>query len=327
MPTVLVTPETLFHAPGRYRELLLSSGFEVRYPPKGLLWSEAETIGALSGAAAVIAAGEPYTERVLRSLPGLRVIARMGVGYDRVDVEAATRSGVVLAVTATTNHEAVAEVALALILALGKRIVKVNREVREGIWSRTPPEPLRGKTLGLVGVGRIARSLAKRAAALRMNLLGHDRYPDPAAARACGVELVDLDTLLGRSDYVSLHAPLTPETRGFIDRGVFSRMKPGSVLINTARGGLVVEEDLYQALRSGHLSGAGLDVFCEEPTPVTNPLLSLENVIALPHQAGVDALSREEMAAESAQNIIDLHQGRWPEPAIVNRSLGAGWKW
>jgi phosphoglycerate dehydrogenase-like enzyme len=327
MPTVLVTPETLFHAPGRYLELLHSAGFEVHYPPRQPLTGEAETIVALEGAAAVIAGGEPYTERVLRSLPGLRVIARMGVGYDRVDVEAATRSSVVLAVTATTNHEAVAELALALILALAKRIVKRNQEVREGIWSRTPPEPLRGKTLGLLGVGRIARSLAKRAAALRMNLLGHDKYPDPAAARAHGVELVELDALLGRSDYLSLHAPLTPETRGFIDRRVLSRMKPGSVLINTARGDLVVEEDLYEALRSGHLAGAGLDVFCEEPTPVTNPLLRLENVIALPHQAGVDALSREEMAAESAQNIIDLHQGRWPEAAIVNRSLRSDWKW
>lgn len=187
--------------------------------------------------------------------------------------------------------------------------------------------PLRGRTLGLIGMGRIGKSVALRAAQFRLRLIAYDPFPDDAFARSHGIELVDLNTLLAQADYVTLHLPLTPATKGLINRETLARMKRGGLLINTARGGLVVEEDLMNALRSGHLAGAGLDVFNQEPASSTNPLLQLENVLVTPHVAGVDDQSCADMAAQAAQNIIDLYQGRWPEGSIINADIQPGWQW
>jgi phosphoglycerate dehydrogenase-like enzyme len=160
-----------------------------------------------------------------------------------------------------------------------------------------------------------------------MRLLAYDLVPDLAVAEVSGIELVGLDTLLAQADYVSLHLPLTPSSRGLINRETLSRMKPGSFLLNTSRGGLVVEEDLIAALHSGHLAGAGLDVFLQEPPPVGNRLLELENVVVTAHMAGVDTQSSIDMAVKAAQNIIDLHRGIWPQDSIVNPAVGHTWHW
>jgi D-3-phosphoglycerate dehydrogenase/(S)-sulfolactate dehydrogenase len=240
------------------------------------------------------------------------------VGYDRVDVPAATRHRVAVAITPTANHECVAEHAMALLLAVTRQIVGHHADVLRGDWTRRVMLPLRGRTLGLVGLGRIGRSMALRARGFRMNLLAYDEFPNRAFAEEHQIRLVDFPTLLAESDYVTLHAPLTPATHGLMNARTFAQMKPGALLINTARGGLVVEADLVDALRRGQLGGAGLDVFEQEPTPVDNPLLSLPNVVASPHYAGGDVLSNQEMATESARNIVALFRGEWPEGAIVN---------
>jgi phosphoglycerate dehydrogenase-like enzyme len=186
--------------------------------------------------------------------------------------------------------------------------------------------PLRGRTLGLIGLGRIGRSVALRAAQFRMRLLAYDSAPDLEFARTSAIELVDLDTLLAEADYVSLHLPLTASSSGLINRATLSKMKPGSFLLNTSRGGLVVEEDLISALQSGHLAGAGLDVFQQEPPPVENPLLELENVVVTAHMAGVDIQSSIDMAVKAAQNIIDLYHGLWPQDSIVNSAVRQSWR-
>jgi D-3-phosphoglycerate dehydrogenase len=159
-----------------------------------------------------------------------------------------------------------------------------------------------------------------------MRLLAYDSAPDLAFARTFAIELVDLDTLLAEADYVSLHLPLTASSSGLINRATLSRMKPGSFLLNTSRGGLVVEEDLVSALQSGHLAGAGLDVFRQEPPPIENPLLQLENVVVTAHMAGVDIQSSIDMAVKAAQNIIDLYQGLWPQDSIVNSAVRQSWR-
>jgi phosphoglycerate dehydrogenase-like enzyme len=146
-------------------------------------------------------------------------------------------------------------------------------------------------------------------------------------ARTHGVELVDLDTLLVEADYVTLHVPLAPSTKGLISRKTLSRMKPGSFLVSTSCGGLVVEEDLLAALQSGHLAGAGLDVFSQEPPSPDNPLLRLENVLVTPHMAGVDIQSSIDMAVQAAQNMVDLYHGHWPEDSIVNPAIRSSWHW
>jgi phosphoglycerate dehydrogenase-like enzyme len=176
-------------------------------------------------------------------------------------------------------------------------------------------------------MGRIGQSVVVRAAQFRPRLIAYDPVPDVTFARTHSVELVDLDTLLAEADYVTLHLPSTPSTIGLINRKTLSQMKPGSFLVNTSRGGLVVEEDLLVALRSGHLAGAGLDVFAQEPPSRENPLFRLDNVLVTAHMAGVDVQSSMDMAVQAAQSIIDLQQGRWPHQTVVNSALRPAWQW
>lgn len=331
MPVVLITPEAMREKPAPYVTMLREAGFEVRYPKNPVFTrghcSVAETIDELSVADAVVAGGEVFSKDAMAALPKLRVIARSGVGYDKVDVSAATALGKILTITPTANHEAVAEHAFALIFDFAKSIAANDRGMRAGKWPNYLTRPVRGQTLGLLGLGRIGRSTAIRGAALGMNVIATETRPDPDFIAKQGVELVELDELLSRADFLSLHCPLNSETRGMVNRNLFAKMKKGSVLINTSRGGLVVEADLIDALRSGHLAGAGLDVFEQEPTDPNNPLFQMDNVVLSPHIAGTDTLAMENMGIEAAQCIITLSRGGWPDGAVVNSELQGRWKW
>ncbi len=331
MPTVVVSGDNPNDANGPAVRLLEGRGFDVRVVDDVLFGqgnrSDEGEIEYLKGANGVVAWGERYPAAVIEALPDLRVIARMGVGFDKVDLKSASERGVVVTVTPNSNHEAVAEHALAFIMSLAKLIVIGNKRMREGEWPSGPGKALRGSTLGIVGLGRIGRSLAVRAVAMRMRVIATELYPDREFVAEHGIELVDLDTLLESSDYVSLHCPLNDETRGFVNKTLLESMNPNGVLINTARGGLVVEDDLHDALKSGQIAGAGLDVFKEEPTNPNNPLYELDNVIVSAHVAGNDELSLVEMGLEAAQNIIDLHDGKWPGGSVVNRDLEGRWSW
>lgn len=330
-PVVLITPEPFFHVRGTWVEHLEAAGLAVRYPEDTRFCqgncSPQETIRGMQGVAAVISGGDRFTAEVIAGLPDLRVIARAGVGYDRVDVPAATAHGIPVTITPTANHEAVAEAAIALVFALAKQIVPNDARTRSGAWAKGPTRPVRGQTLGILGLGRIGRSCALRARALGMHVLATEAYPDTAFVEQHAIELVPLEALLARSDYLTLHCPLNDTTRGMCNRSLFQRMKPGSALINTARGGLVVEADLLEALRSGHLSGAGLDVFEQEPATRDNPLFRLENLVLSPHVAGIDEYSLRDMAIESADCIIRLARGEWPTGAVVNDELRSTWQW
>lgn len=331
MPAVLITPEAMLHRPAAYVDVLQSAGFEVQYPndptfTRGL-HSEQETIAQLAGCDAVLAGGEVLTRRVLQELPRLRVIARAGVGYDRVDVAAATERRIAVTITPTANHEAVAEQTLALLFAVAKSVLTNDRHSRAGRWPMQATEPIRGATLGVVGLGRIGRSTALRGRALGMHVVATEAFPDRTFISQNGIELLELDDLLARSDYVSLHCPLNEQTQGMFNRALFAKMKRGSVLINTARGKLVVESDLLEALQSGHLRGAGLDVFEQEPPSPSNPLFQLENVVFSPHIAGSDHKSQLDMGIEAAECIIRLQRGEWPTGAVVNDVLRKDWQW
>lgn len=331
MPTALITPESMLHKPAPYVDILRGGGFDVRYPQNALLargiLSQEETIRELADVDAVIAGGEFFSPAVIQALPKMRVIARAGVGYDRVDVPAATARRVAVTITPTANHEAVAEQAFALILACAKDLVIGHKSLLAGQWRRDLTEPIRGKTLGLLGLGRIGRSTALRGIAMKMKVIACEKFPNLDFVKKNGIELVSFDDLLARSDYLSLHCPHCDETDGIINKTTLAKMKPGSTLINTARGRLVVERDLVEALQSGHLRSAGLDVFEDEPPAKDNPLFALENVVLTPHLAGNDWLSLENMGIECAQNIVALHQNRWPEGAVVNEELRGSWKW
>lgn len=331
MPSVLITPEGLLDRPGKYQHILTDGGLDHSRPKnrqlaRGLL-SQEETIDEMRGFAGVIAGGEIFSPAVLNALPDLRVIARCGVGFDRVDIPAATERGIAVTITPTANHEAVAEQAITLLFAVAKSLVKYDQKMRQGGWREGLLKPVRGSVLGVFGLGRIGRSMARKSLGLGMRVIAHDAYPDTAFAEEHSVELVDFDTLLAQSDYVSIHAPLNEHTEGLFNREVFAKMKAGSVLLNTARGPLVKEADLVEALQSGHLSGAGLDVFEQEPTPAKHPLFELDNVALSPHVAGLDERAQDDMANEAADCIVKLSRGEWPEGAVVNNELKGSWKW
>lgn len=327
MPHVAITTTPLFKQPGPHLDVLRQAGFEIVYPPHPELATEAETADALVQADAVLAGSDVYSDGALARLPKLKVISRMGVGFDRIDVAAATRRGVAVTITPTANHESVAEHTWALILAIARELGENDRQIRSGTWQRKPLFPLRDRTLGLIGLGRIGRSVAVRAGGFRMKVIAYDPIIKPESAAPLGITLVPLPELLSRSDFVSLHLPMSDETRGLICRHTLAQMKPGSFLINTARGGLVVEEDLLEALRSGHLAGAGLDVLAKEPPPKDHPFFSLPNVILTSHNAGGDSQSILDSSLAAAQNIVDLYQGRWPAESMVNPAVKDCWKW
>jgi D-3-phosphoglycerate dehydrogenase / 2-oxoglutarate reductase len=327
MLNVLIGPAPLRHTPGPYRDLLTSAGFTPIDLEGSHNLSEGELRKALPHTDAMIAGGELLTDEMLALAPRLRVIARTGVGYDTVDVAAATARRIVLTITPGTNHDSVAEHTFALLLALLRRIAVNDKSIRAGAWDRTIVAPARGKTLGLVGMGRIGRAVAVRALAFGMPVIAYDTVADAAFDARHGIKRRTLDELLAEADVVSLHVPLTDATRGMINRKFLARMKPGSYLINTARGALVVENDLLASLESGHLAGAGLDVLNDEPPRPDNPLFRLPTVVLSPHMGGIDSQAMDEMAQKAAECVVALHQGRWPADCVVNGELAPGWTW
>jgi phosphoglycerate dehydrogenase-like enzyme len=326
MPKVLIAPMTLAGLQGPFLQALREAGFEPVYPARAEQLLEEELLPILHGISAAVAGSEPYTARVLAANPALRVIARVGVGYDAVDVPAATEHGVAVAIAPNTNQDAVAEHTFALLLGLTKRLVDQHAGVKAGGWPRGVNLPLRGRTLGVAGLGRIGKAVALRGEAFGMPLLAYEPFPDTAFAQAHRVTLVPFERLLAESDFLTLHLPLTPASRHLINRAALARMKPTAFLVNTARGGLVCEADLLEALRARQIAGAALDVFEEEP-PGKNPLFEFDNVLLTPHAAGQDLQSRDDMALSAAQAIVDLSRGRWPAEKVVNPEVRAKFKW
>jgi phosphoglycerate dehydrogenase-like enzyme len=327
MPSVLIGPYLLRNAPGRFRDILIEAGFEPIDPKAGPALSREELLPYLPRIDALIAGGERMTPELFALAPRLRAIARTGVGYDLIDMASATEHRVAVTITPGTNQESVAEQTMALLLALARRIPSNDRLVHEGGWDRSLVTPVRGKTLGLVGMGRIGRAVAVRAKAFCMELVAFDTVLDAEFDRQWGIRRLSLPELLAASDVVSLHLPLTEATRGMVDRDFLGRMRPGSYLINTARGGLVVESDLREALISGHIAGAGLDVLNHEPPEPGNPLVGLPNVVLSPHIAGTDLQSMREMAEMASTSIVELYHNRWPGECIVNQELRESWSW
>jgi D-3-phosphoglycerate dehydrogenase / 2-oxoglutarate reductase len=327
MPKVLITPAPLAGLEGQHLKVLREAGFETVFPPVARQLTEEELLQQLRGIKATIAGSEPYTPRVLQAHPDLRVIARAGVGYDAVNLEAATANATAVTIAPGTNQDSVAEHTFALILALAKNLISQHQGTRSGTWPRQANLPLRGRTLGIAGLGRIGKSVAIRGAAFAMKLLAYEPFPDHAFVKQYGVELVSMDRLLAEADYLTLHMPLTPESRQVLNRQSLARMKPTAFLVNTARGGLVNEPDLTEALRAKRLAGAAIDVFEEEPPPRNHPLFALDNVVFTPHSAGVDLQSRDDMALSAARSIVALSKGQWPAEQIVNPEVKARFRW
>ncbi len=325
-PKILIAPSHLPEIESIYGPALAGLNAELVYPKRPAQMTEAELLDQLPGCVASLAGSEPYTRRVIEvaAKAGLKILARAGVGYDGIDVQAATDHGVVVTYAPGTNHEAVGETALMLMLNLAKSFVLQHAQIAAGKWPRRAYQPLRGRTLGVIGLGRTGKATTTRARAFGMTVLATDPVQDTAFAATHAVEFVGLDDLLRRSDYVSLHVPLTPVTRKLINAETLRLVRPTSYLVNCSRGEVVDEAALLEALTTRRLAGAGLDVFEHEP-PGDNPLTKLDNVVLTAHTAGVDWQSRNDMARVPAECIAALMTGGWPSECVVNGELRGTW--
>jgi phosphoglycerate dehydrogenase-like enzyme len=290
---------------------LTRAGLSVRLEPKSKDRTPAEVQRLVADAAAAIVSTDPFDADVLRASPRLRVIARVGIGVDSIDLDAATECGIAVTVTPGANESTVADHTIALMLAALRRISEHDAGVRDGRWNRTgdhAPWVLSGATVGLIGYGRIGRLVRQRLEGFAVDVLVSDpvQPDDPTVAN------VSLRELLAASDVVSLHAPLLASTHGLLGAAELALMRPHAVLVNTARGGLCEEPALVDALGHGRLRAAALDVFEQEP-PRSSRLLSLPNVVVSPHNAGLSVQSIEEMTRRATASVIDVLVGRRPE--------------
>jgi phosphoglycerate dehydrogenase-like enzyme len=302
------------------REALAQQGIELVIapgPPRRL--TEAELIELLPGCIGALAGMDAYTERVFATVPSLRIVARIGVGYDRVDVDAATRHGVWVTITPGANHRTVADATFCAILALARRFVEQVNDTRAGNWNRLLGVDVCGKTLGIIGTGRIGREVAKRARGFDMRILVYDIAPDERWAAEAGATYVSLPTLMAEADFITLHAPNTPQTRGIICAETLRYCKPTAFLINTARGELIDDQALLDALNAGRLAGAALDVFLEEPPdalPLAQQLIRHPKVLPTPHTAGLTVESVDRMIDQALRNILAVVRGERPPDAV-----------
>jgi D-3-phosphoglycerate dehydrogenase / 2-oxoglutarate reductase len=255
----------------------------------------------------VVRSETKVTAEIMESAERLRVVGRAGVGVDNIDVPAATTRGIVVMNAPDGNTITTAEHTIALLVSLARNVAQANSSVKAAHWERKRfiGAELRGKTLGIIGLGRIGRAVATRAAALGMKIVAHDPFISVEQTRDVEVETAPLDEVLSRADFLTIHTPLTPETRGLINAAAIEKMKRGARIINCARGGLVDEGALYQAIKAGKIAGAALDVFEQEPPPANHPLLQLDEVIATPHLGASTTEAQEAVAITVAEQMRD----------------------
>jgi D-3-phosphoglycerate dehydrogenase len=294
--------------------------------------SREDAIAAVRGADVVMIGGFPVDAAMIGAMDQARAICGFGHGFEGVDLDAATRAGILVTNAAHICHLEVANHAAALILALNRRLVQYDRAMRQGVWDRPagrPISPLDGETAGLVGLGAIGQALARRLHPFGLRVIAYDPYVEEHVPRELGVHMVgDLHGVLGESDWVSVQVPLNRETRHLIDERALRAMKRTAYLVNCCRGGVVDEVALTRALESGWIAGAGLDVFEQEPTDPANPLLRLPNVIATPHAAGESTESAALSARVASRQAAAILRGEWPDrvvnPAVYGRLRETG---
>lgn len=304
-PKVLVTSRSFAGHDSAPIRLMEEHGLEVIRVLAGEQSVEEQLETLLPQSVGVIAGLEPYPRALLEKCKDLKIISRYGVGYDKVDVDAARELGICVSITPGANEDSVADLAFALMLGSARHVAFSDQTLRAGKEKRPVGTEMWRKTLGVVGTGRIGKGVIRRAKGFDMEVLCYDVYPDEAFAREVGARYVTLEQLLRASDYISLHTPFTEETRNLISAEELAMMKPSAVLVNTARGGIVDEEALYQALKNGHIAAAALDAMVFEP-PCDSPLLTLDNFIATSHLGATTYDAVHKMSMMAAENLVQL---------------------
>ncbi len=314
---LLVTPTSYGKNDVRLKTELEAQVGEVIYNPTGKPLTSAEVANLLPGIDGYIAGLDGIDANALKSADRLKVIARYGVGVDSVDLAAAREKGIVVTNTPGANSVSVAELALGLMLALARQIPEAVEAVHQGKFPRYTGVSLEGKTVGILGLGAIGKQLARRLAGFDCKLVAYDPFADIAFAKDNHVELDTMDEVIKQADFVSLHLPLLPETRGIVNENFLGKMKKGSFLINTSRGEAIDEDALLKALQSGHLKGAGLDAFAVEPPDPKNPLLALSQVIATPHLGAQTDGATSNMGWFAMKDCLAVLKGEKPTYQVL----------
>ncbi len=302
MSKVMIFPSSFGKFSKEPEQILTDAGLSfTKFFKAGM--TEDEVIEKLQGYDAVILGLEPMTAKVMKACPQLKVVSRYGVGMDNVDQAAAKELGIKTFNTPGANANAVADYTFGMILDLARSISTANRDLKRGEWNKYTGYPVYGSTLGIIGLGAIGKGMARRAKGFHMRVMAYDVYWDEAFVQEYGVEKASLEEIYEQADFITLHTALTPQTRDMISMEQLKKMKPTAFVINCARGGLVNEADLAEALKAGEIAGAGIDAFCSEP-PTGSPLLEMDNVIAAPHIAGSSIDGINTMACMSARNCV-----------------------
>lgn len=327
MPKVLVTARSFRKTKGEHWRVLENAQCEIVTPPGDNPLKEEEMVSLIGDVDAALVGVDQVTARVIQAGARLKVISKHGVGVDNIDVPAATRAGIVVTGTPGANQVAVAELTVGLILALTRKIPYHDTVVKSGGWNRLMGTELAGKTVGIVGLGRIGKEVVLRLKGFRVQFLAYDVYQDSAFAAEHGVRFVSLDELLAGSDIVTLHAVLTTESRRVIGEKELARMKPTACLVNTARGGLIDEDALYRALAENRLAGAAIDAFADEP-PKNSPLLQLgDKIVCAPHMGAQTTETVLRMGLMAAENVVQVLKGARPagvvNPQVYEQALNS----
>ncbi len=314
---VLVTATNYTRYCSKGKKILTDAGLEVVENPHQRPYTSSELCRIISDIDAVVAGVDRWDEQIFSRASRLKVIARFGVGVDNIDLEAAKQYGIAVCNTPGVNSSAVAEQTAAFMLSLLRRIPELNQAVREGSWTRPMFHELKTRTVGFLGFGRIARCTAEMLRGFHPKMIAYDRYPDYAVSEKLGVKLVSADTLFRTADIISIHLPALEETKHFIRAETIRQMKTGVYIVNTARGSIVNEEDLAEALRSKKIAGYGTDVFEEEPVKKENPLFGFENCIAAPHVSAETYENCEMTSIVTAEAVLSALSKKEPENRIV----------
>ncbi len=301
---VVVTPRSFAAHSDEPMQILLRNGCEVSLNPYGRIMTKSELVSMIGDADAIIVGVDPLDREVLERAERLRVISKYGVGTDNIDLRYAEERGIAVTVTPGSNTDAVADFTIALMLASARKLNEIDKACRQRNWSKRTTVDMHKQTLGLIGLGQIGKAVARRAAGFDMRILSFDRFRDEAYAAQHGIVYTEsMDEVLKEADFISLHLPLTDDTRHLIGRAQFALMKETAVVVNTARGGLIDEEALFEALHTGRIWGAGIDVFEEEP-PRNTSLLELDNLVIGSHCAASTVSAIDNMGILASQNLI-----------------------
>lgn len=304
-------------------ETLEKAGAEVSVWPEQLPPSPDKLLEHVDGADGVLSTlNDKIDGAFLDKVPSVKVVSNFAVGYDNIDVDACTQRGVAVCITPDVLTDTTADFAFALLMSAARRVSESHQSIPRGEWKTWEPlgylgQDVHGATLGIVGMGRIGVAMAKRAAGFNMSVIYSDMYRNESAESELGTEYVEFDDLLARSDFVSVHTPLTPETLGLFSTEQFKKMKSNAVLINTARGPVVDTDALVEALNSGEIWGAGLDVTDPEPIPADHPLMNIDRAVVCPHIASASEVTRANMARLAADNVVAVLTGKTP-PRCLN---------